>query len=321
MSFSSLVKDELCRITDNEKCCLKAELAAIVAVGGIIGFTDSGIVLKIVTENAVFARRVYSLFKELYGVTVDVKYNKGKKLKKHTSYIITISDSRDVKTATGVINDLNILVYMDDKTNTPALTQDTGNIIVCDNCERSYLRGAFLAGGSISNPEKTYHVELTSRYSQLASQIRDMIADYNLNAKIIKRKGYYVIYLKEGDNIVDLLNIIGAHSALMDMENVRILKDMRNNVNRMVNCETANLEKTVNASVRQIQNIEFIRDNIGFDKLPKNLKEVAELRLKYSDASLKELGEMLDPPLGKSGVNHRLRRLEKIARDFMAKEK
>ncbi|NSW91683.1 MAG: DNA-binding protein WhiA [Firmicutes bacterium] len=314
MSFSSLVKNELCRINIKEECCLKAELAAVVAIGGIISFTDNSMDITIITENAAFARRTYLLFKELLGFSVEVKCRKGKKLKKHTSYILTIADPNN---ANKVIKDLNIQLNMDERRNFPTIVQDVKKIITNSCCKRSYLRGAFLAGGSISDPEKTYHIELTTRFPLLAYELKEMISDYNLNAKIIKRKGYYVIYLKEGDHIVDFLNIIGAHSALLNMENIRILKDMRNNVNRIVNCETANLEKTVNASVRQIQNIEYIRDYIGFDKLPKNLREIAELRLQYSDASLKELGEMLEPPLGKSGVNHRLRRLEKIAKDGM----
>jgi DNA-binding protein WhiA len=183
-------------------------------------------------------------------------------------------------------------------------------------CKKSYLRGAFLAGGSISDPEKTYHLEIICHSAALARKINGLLVDFGLNGKIIKRKNNYVVYLKEGENIVDFLNIIGAHNALLKLENIRILKDMRNNVNRLVNCETANLGKTINASVRQVENIKYIRDNLGFSSLPKNLREIAELRLQYTDANLKELGEMLSPALGKSGVNHRLRRLDKIADDL-----
>ena len=180
-------------------------------------------------------------------------------------------------------------------------------------CKKAYLRGAFLAGGSISDPEKTYHLEISNHSIEMANEIVRLMGTFDLNAKIIRRKGYFIAYLKEGENIVDFLNVIGAHSALMELENVRILKEMRNNVNRIVNCETANLGKTVNASVRQAENIRYIRDSIGFNNLPENLQEVAEVRLTSSDASLKELGEMLHPPIGKSGVNHRLRKLDEIA--------
>jgi DNA-binding protein WhiA len=313
LSFSSLVKNEICRIDNIENCCLKAELAAIIAVGGNINIVeDQGIDIKIITENAAFARRAYSLFKKLFGISVEVKCRKGKKLTKHTSYELIISNSDEARK---IIEELKIEFNINDEKKFPDIIHNIEKSITNSCCKRAYLRGAFLAGGSISDPEKTYHIELTSRFSSLARKLKEMINSYNLNAKIIKRKGYYVVYLKEGDHIVDFLNIIGAHSALLKMENIRILKDMRNNVNRIVNCETANLEKTVYASVRQIRNIEYIRDYLGLDKLPKNLREIAELRMKYRDASLKELGEMLDPPLGKSGVNHRLRKLEKIAKD------
>lgn len=147
----------------------------------------------------------------------------------------------------------------------------------------------------------------------LATEVSDLMDSFKLHSKVTKRKGNYVVYLKEGENIVDFLNIIGAHSALLELENIRILKEMRNNVNRIVNCETANLQKTVDASVRQVENINYIKEHLGFDKLPENLREIAKMRLAYSDATLKELGEMLNPPLGKSGVNHRLRKLDKIA--------
>lgn len=348
MSFSSLVKNELCRISVKEKCCLKAELSAIVAIGGIISLARGREEIKIITENAAFARRTYTLFKELLGLFAEVRCKKNKKLKKHTSYLLSVIGSKNVYK---VISTLKIPLHLHagknhieenhieekrvkekntggkhtgeknaeekhtaERTKIPVLEQGTGKIIANPCCRRAYLRGAFLASGSISDPEKTYHVELTTRVPHLAHELKGIIGSYNLNAKVIKRKGYYLIYLKEGDHIVDFLNIIGAHSALLNMENIRILKDMRNSVNRIVNCETANLGKTVNASVRQINNIEYIRDNIGFKNLPRGLREIAELRLQYRDASLKELGEMLEPPLGKSGVNHRLRRLEKMVK-------
>jgi len=136
----------------------------------------------------------------------------------------------------------------------------------------------------------------------------------------VERKDNYVVYLKEGEQVVDLLNIMGAHTALLKFENTRIYKEMRNNVNRIVNCETANLTKTINASVKQIENIEYIRDTAGLDSLPQNLREIAELRLNYREASLKELGQMLTPPLGKSGINHRLRKIEQVAEDIRSKK-
>jgi len=192
-------------------------------------------------------------------------------------------------------------------------------IIKNESCKRAYIKGAFLGGGSISNPEKTYHLEFVTHDQDYANELSDLINSYKLNSKVIQRKNSFVIYLKEGEQIVDLLNIIGAHNALLELENIRIMKEMRNNVNRIVNCETANLSKTVNAAVRQVESIKLIQNEIGLDRLPKNLKEVAKLRLAFPDESLKELGAMLNPPVGKSGVNHRLRRIEKIA-DELRKE-
>lgn len=311
MSFSSTVKNELCRLDIDRQCCMLAELAAVIRISGNVKFAGNDKVnIKITTENAAFARRVFTTIRKLYNICPKVTTRKSKKLKKHVTYILVITTSLE----TGkLLSSIGI-----------KLEQDEGKEILCYDlnpkrlfrnscCRKAYLRGAFLSGGSISDPEKTYHLEITNHNYDLALELNRLMEGYNLKPRIIKRKGNFVSYLKEGENIVDFLNIIGAHSALLELENVRILKEMRNNVNRIVNCETANLEKTVNASLRQIENIKYIRDHIGFDVLPKNLREVAELRLMYSDASLKELGQMLTPCLGKSGVNHRLRKLDKIA--------
>ncbi len=139
---------------------------------------------------------------------------------------------------------------------------------------------------------------------------------FEADAKIVTRKKNQVVYVKEGTHIVDLLNVMGAHEALMNLENVRIVKEMRNSVNRQVNCEMANISKTVNAAVRQIEDIVYIRDHMGLESLPDHLREMALLRLKYPDVPLKELGSYLNPPVGKSGVNHRLRKLSKIAEEM-----
>lgn len=165
----------------------------------------------------------------------------------------------------------------------------------------------------MSNPEKAYHLEFVVNSLELAEELKELINSYGLTSKVIARKNSHIVYLKEGEQIVDILSIIGAYNSLFEFENVRIVKDMRNNVNRLVNCETANLSKTVNAAVRQVESIKLIEKEIGLKRLSKPLRDIAELRLEYPDESLKELGEMLDPPVGKSGVNHRLRKIEKIA--------
>ena len=180
-------------------------------------------------------------------------------------------------------------------------------------CRRAFLRGAFLCAGSVSDPEKGYHLEFVCSKEAKARQLRQVIQGFDIEAKIVLRKKYYVVYIKEGAGIVDLLNVMGAHVALMDLENLRILKEMRNSINRRVNCETANITKTVNAANRQIEDILFLRDHYGLQKLPPALRDMALARLEYPDAPLKELGQRLEPPVGKSGVNHRLRKLSELA--------
>lgn len=316
LSFSSIVKNELCRIEFNESCCQRAELSAVIRVGSqtrVISENEGNI--RIVTENAAFARRVFSIFKKLFDVQPEIIIRKSNKLKKHLSYILVITSSMK---AVDILVKLGIIGFHNAKPEEEPLLSKEKGILKKNCCKRSFLRGAFLSGGSVSDPEKTYHLEITAHSEDSADQICELASKFKLNAKYIERKGNYVMYIKEGENIVDFLNIIGAHSALLELENVRILKGMRNDVNRLVNCETANLEKTVKASVRQIENIKYIRDNMGFDSLPQNLSDMAELRLEYSDANLKELGEMLNPPVGKSGVNHRLRKLDIIAESLKA---
>ncbi len=187
-------------------------------------------------------------------------------------------------------------------------------------CKRAFLRGVFLAAGSISDPKKAYHLEIVFDEEGKAVWVRDVIHSFMIDAKVVKRKKYFVVYVKEGAQIVDLLNIMEAHLALMELENIRILKEVRNSVNRQVNCEAANINKTVQAAAKQIGDILYIRDNFGFDNLEDGLREIAVLRIEYPEASLKELGEMLPVPLGKSGVNHRLKRLGSIAEGLKEKK-
>lgn len=309
MSFSSSVKNELAKIDSLKKCCLESQFSGVVRTSSInkLGkLQKNGI--TIITESAAFARNVFSTIKKIYGFSPNISIRISRKFKKTTLYILTMS----LVEVGNKLEDMGIVLTSYNKKQfkyTIYAKKILNNIC----CKKSYLRGAFLANGSVSNPEKTYHLEIATNSLRVALEISYIMKTFGLRSRVIKRKNYYVTYLKEGDNIVDFLNIVGAHNALMKLENVRILKDMRNNVNRIVNCETANLEKTIIASVRQVENIKYIKDKIGFDNLPENLREIAEIRIKNSDANLKELGEMLEPKLGKSGVNHRLRKLDAIA--------
>lgn len=311
MSFSLKVKNEVCRYTDLTKEEAVAELSAIMKASGTLGLgSNKSITFKVVTENPAIARLIFKVLKEYFNIHTKLLVKRSNSLKKNNVYVVIIPEDVNVR---GLLEEVGVLKKEE------LLTINYGipeNMVKDEGTKRAYIRGAFLGGGSISNPEKTYHLEFVTHNYDYATELSKLINTYSLSSKVIQRKNSYVIYIKEGEQIVDLLNIIGAHSSLLQLENIRIMKEMRNNVNRLVNCETANLSKTVNAAVRQVESIKLIEEEIGLDRLPKNLREVAELRLEFPDESLKELGAMLNPPVGKSGVNHRLRRIEKIAEEL-----
>ena len=317
MSFSSRVKNELCRVPIKNDCCKFAELAAIIHTGGSIQLTGrERISLRISTENACIARRVFTLLKELYNIHTEVLVRRNKRLRKNNNYVLVVPQ---IAYSKKILSD-TYLFYKNDQGRISIYHDIHENLIKNECCKRAYLRGAFLGGGSVSDPEKTYHLEFVSRRYEYSLSLCNLLNSFGLHAQVIERKNNFVVYLKEGEHIVKFLNITGAHAALLDLENIRVYKDMRNNINRIINCETANLGKTVNAAVRQIDNIRYLKSNLGCQDVPPSLREVAELRLAYPDASLKELGEMLDPPMGKSGVNHRLRKLEQLAEDLRNKK-
>ncbi len=314
MSFSLKVKNEVCRSGELSKDEIAAQLSAIMKSSGTLGFGfNRSVTFKVITENPAIARWIFKNLKEFFDIHTKLLVKKSNSLKKNNIYMVLIPEEIDVK---GFLQEVGI-IEKDGLFNIHYGVPE--EIIKNEDCKRAYIKGAFLGGGSISNPEKTYHLEFVTHDEDYANELSNLINSYKLNSKVIQRKNSFVIYLKEGEQIVDLLNIIGAHNALLELENIRIMKEMRNNVNRIVNCETANLSKTVNAAVRQVESIKLIESEIGLDRLPKNLKEVARIRLEFPDESLKELGAMLNPPVGKSGVNHRLRRIEKIA-DELRKE-
>ncbi len=309
MSFSSKTKNELTRIRTIPRCCQLAELSAIVRISGNISLRGGGVVdLHIITENSAIARRVFTFIKKDFLISTDIKIEKKKNLKRTNAYHIYIDNAGEILKKLGIFIEKDGFYNISDDINS--------KIVEKPCCVRSYIRGAFLGGGSITDPDRSYHLEFITHNFEYANALKELINSFNLNAKTIKRRSDALVYLKEGNQIVDLLNIIGAHQALLQFENVRILKQMRNNVNRIVNCETANLSKTVKASVRQIQDIQKIEDRVGIDILPLELAELARLRLEFPEASLKELGESLSTPIGKSGVNHRFKRISLFARQL-----
>lgn len=312
MSFSSEVKEELSHITDGERHCSVAELAAIISLGGEISrLPGENCSLELHTENAAVARKFYSLIKEIFGYQPEISSRQHHSARKGRTYHIMVNEPSQawkILKTTGLVNNLGQVDEDHSRTDSPMLQR------TC--CKRAYLRGAFLSSGSITDPEKNYHFEIVCGENENAQQIRELFLFFGLDARIVQRKKYYVVYLKEGAMISDVLNIIGAHVSMMKFENIRIVKDVRNSVNRRVNCEAANINKTVSAARKQIEDIEYIKNTVGLDKLSQPLREMANIRLEEPDASLKELGEMMDPPVGKSGVNHRLRKLSQMAQDI-----
>lgn len=310
MSFSSVTKNELCHRENSAKCCNKAELAGIIHTAGAIRIEGrNNLTLRIMSENASITRRFFKCIKDLYNTNANIFVRKNKRLRKNNCYILQVESGQ---VSENILRNTYILCRDSNLNNSISYNIDK-NLIENDCCKKAYLRGAFLGGGSVSDPEKTYHLEVVAHNDIYAKDLSDLIKYFNLNAKIVERKNNFVVYLKEGEDIVDFLNIVGAHNALLKFENVRIYKGMRNNVNRIVNCETANLNKTIDAAIRQIDNIEYIDARMGLRKLPKSLREIAEARINNPDASLRELGQSLERPIGKSGVNHRLRKLDIIA--------
>lgn len=285
MSFSSDVKKELLGQVPRSRHCQLAELAGIINMDGAIDKDTGCLVLE--SENELVINKYEVLMKKAFSVDAGSP--------------LTQSDTKRIMSAL--------------KLEKPGYAAD-GLILMQTCCKRAYLRGVFMAAGSISNPQKSYHFEIVCKSSSQAEQIQEILKGFDTDAKIVGRKSHYVVYLKEGSNIVDCLNVMEAYVSLMNLENVRILKEMRNSVNRKVNCETANIKKTVNAAVKQIEDIELIRDKTGLEKLPDVLNETARLRLEYPEATLKELGGYFDPPVGKSGVNHRLKKLSAIAEEL-----
>ncbi|SHE73035.1 DNA-binding protein WhiA [Alkalibacter saccharofermentans] len=309
MSFSSKTKNDLCRIEHTNNETSAAELSAMIHMGGSLRFEGhKRMTFQIKTENPAIARYVFKLIKALYKVEVEVRTVKSKQFKNRNQYIVKVVSAEE---SMFMLKDLGIIKDVDGYT--------TLSYEVPERFKRNreplkaYLRGAFLGAGSISDPEKAYHMEFVTSSEEFAMELMMLVNSFELGSKMIQRKNSYVVYLKDSEQIVTLLSVIGAHGALLDIENIRIMKGMRNNVNRIVNCETANLTKTVEAAWKQVESIEKIKSRIGLERLPNNLREIAELRLNNKEASLKELGEMMNPPMGKSGVNHRLKKIEEIA--------
>ncbi len=316
MSFSGDIKEELSRQKMGPRHCRIAEIAAILSMcGGVSVSQCDRFCLKIETENLPVARKYFTLLKKTFNIEIEVSIRQNRGSRRSRIYTVCVKKHEDTVRILQAAKFLteNGTTYMDvDR----SFDLSDSFILQKACCKRAFLRGAFLVTGSVSDPKKFYHLEFACATEHKARQIQNLLAAFGLDARIVQRKKYDVVYLKEGDGIVDVLNIMEAHTALMEMENIRILKDMRNAVNRKVNCEAANIHKTVNAAVKQIEDIKYIHDSIGFEELSEGLAQMARARLANPDATLKELGMLLAPQVGKSGVNHRLRKLSEIAEEL-----
>lgn len=304
-SFASTVKKELTQLEVHPEHA-KAELSALIRMNGTLTIIRHQLGLDVVTENPAIARRIYSLIKQVYQQEATLSVRRKMKLKKNNQYVVRL-----VQGVQPMLQDMDIL----DATGLTINTAVSAKITSEPQRMRSYLRGAFLAGGSVNNPEtSSYHLEIYSLYEDHNDDILAMMNHFDLNARAVQRRSGYIAYLKEAEKIADFLNVVGATNAMLKFEDVRIIRDMRNSVNRLVNSETANLNKTIDAAQRQIENIHFLEERVGLDNLPPRLRETATLRLAHPDVSLQELGEMAPGGvISKSGINHRLRKLNEMA--------
>lgn len=290
MSFSAKVKSELAHVMANHKHCRKAELTGMFQYGGQIGRIESDCyMLGFHTENEEVSKKGFTLLRKTFNIDIDKNLSE---------------------------KDLFAFLAKMDKIESESLEYITNNIC----CKRAFIRGVFLAVGSVSDPEKGYHLEFVCEEEEQARFLHNIITTFQIETKVMERKEHFVVYAKEGAAIVDLLNVMEAHVALMELENLRIIKEMRNTVNRRVNCETANINKTVHAAAKQVDDILYIEKHKGLASLPDSLYEMARVRLDNPEATLKELGDLLVPPVGKSGVNHRLRKICEYAEKLREKE-
>ncbi|MGX7203849.1 DNA-binding protein WhiA [Enterococcus pingfangensis] len=303
MSFAAEVKKELTSLTV-QKNLAQAELAALIRMNGSLSLSNHQFVLNVQTENAAIARRIFTLLKEHYGVRSELLVRRKMKLKKNNVYIVRLKQGTQ-----------NILLDLDIMDGMMFQAHIANEIKQSDEKTRAYLRGAFLASGSVNNPETSrYHLEISSIYEEHNQDICDLLNQFELNARTLERRNGFITYLKGAEKIADFLTLIGATNSMLKFEDVRIVRDMRNSVNRLVNCETANMNKTIDAASRQIENIHFIEATVGLQSLPEKLQEIAELRIQNPEISLKELGEMIPSgAISKSGINHRIRKINDFA--------
>jgi len=313
MSFASETKKELIQI-DSAECCAKAELSALIRMNGVISLSSKGLILEFATENAAIARRTLQLLKQLFETEVDLLSRKKMKLKKNNVYIIRVKkNAREIADELGILNESGFVLGA------------AIELIHYECCKRAYMRGAFLAGGSVSNPEtSSYHFEIFTLDQEHAEDLKTLLNHFGLNARVLQRKKGYITYIKEAEKISDFLRVIEAYNAVLNFEDVRIFRDIRNSDNRLNNCEIANETKTLTAAQKQIDNIKLIESVYGLASLSDKLQYVAKLRLEFPEENLTYLSEIATErgtKITKSGVNHRIRKLNEIANEIRQNQK
>lgn len=347
MSFSSEVKKELLRQYSSKKHCQLAEIAAMLCSAGAFRTVGGRVHIIFAAENEKVADKYIRLLELAAGIHATATHTSQLQQNHKPSCLALLTEAEDVKKISSMLSIMPVggasrQTYISVSSETGqayggagsetcqtgygAADAQTvglqhicladGGLLVKSCCRRAFLRGAFLTAGSMSNPKKSYHFEIVCWGSEWAQQIKGQFRHFSLDAKVVSRKNHEIVYLKEGEQIVDALNIMGAHTALMDLENVRIIKEMRNDINRRVNCETANINKTVHAAYRQQGAIRFLQQRGVIPRLSRQLQEIALLRMEHPEATIQELGTMCSPQVGKSGVNHRLRKLEEAAKQM-----
>jgi DNA-binding protein WhiA len=307
MSFTAEVKEELARVENQKPCCAHAELSALIRVEGTLHYMGAGRMrLEVATETAPVARKIIKLLHGVYDLTTELTVRRSV-LHKSNNYLITVVSQKALAPA---LTELGIL----DESLAPIYSVPPW-LVKKDCCAVAYLRGTFLGGGFVADPHGDFHFELTAESEQVADDLVALMARFGINARVTSRRGTFAVYLKGAEPIVTFLALVGAHRALLRTEDVRIIKEMRNDVNRLVNAETANLQKTAQAAAEQVAAVREIERARGLDSLPPALREIAYLRLEHPDVSLRELGDLAEPQLSKSAVYHRIRRLEELASD------
>lgn len=310
MSFSMDTKNELAHIEPEKKCCMLAEIAGFIRMCGSIRLVGSG-KFRIVTttENPAVARHYKKLMKDYFDIDAALEVGQGNTLKKGRAYKLTIGPedlSEQILRETGILMVKEGMNYISDGI--------YDGLIRTKCCRKACLRGLFLGAGTITDPEKGYHIEFSCGSQILANDVKKLLNSFvDLHAKISERKKTYGVYVKEAEQIIDILAIMGAHSRIFIFEDVRITKEIRNKANRINNCDNANIDKTLQAAEKQMACIRKIQEKKGLGFLPDKLRETARLRLDHPDATLQELADMMDPPMKKSGINNRFRKIEELA--------